>query len=61
MFIGAKMLLEGFFHIPIIASLGVVAAVLLSSILASLRWPREVRQPLPGAGDSDRNQSGDIS
>jgi tellurite resistance protein TerC len=61
MFIGAKMLLEGFFHIPIIASLGVVAAVLLSSILASLRWPREVRQPSPGAGDSDRDQSADIS
>jgi tellurite resistance protein TerC len=41
MFIGAKMLLEHFFHIPIVASLGVVAAVLLASILASLQWPRE--------------------
>jgi tellurite resistance protein TerC len=41
MFIGAKMLLEHFFHIPILASLGVVGAVLLASILASLRWPRE--------------------
>jgi tellurite resistance protein TerC len=61
MFIGAKMLLEAFFHIPIVASLGVVAAVLASSILASLRWPREVRHPSPGAGDSDRDQSGDIS
>lgn len=40
MFIGAKMLLEHFVHIPIIASLGVVAAVLLASILASLQWPR---------------------
>ena len=40
-FIGAKMMLEPFFHIPIVASLGVVAAVLLSSILASLQWPRE--------------------
>ena len=40
-FIGAKMLLEDFFHIPIVASLGVVAAILVSSILASLRWPRE--------------------
>lgn len=40
-FIGAKMLLEPFLHIPIVASLGVVAAVLAASILASLRWPRE--------------------
>ncbi len=40
-FVGAKMLLEHFFHIPIVASLGVVGAVLAASILASLRWPRE--------------------
>jgi tellurite resistance protein TerC len=40
-FIGAKMMLEHFIHIPISASLGVVAAVLVASIVASLRWPRE--------------------
>lgn len=39
-FIGAKMLLEGVFHIPIGISLGVVALVLASSIVASIRWPR---------------------
>ena len=39
-FIGAKMILEPVFHVPIMASLGVVAAVLLASIVASLRWPR---------------------
>jgi tellurite resistance protein TerC len=39
-FIGAKMLLEGVFHIPIAISLGVVALVLASSIVASIRWPR---------------------
>lgn len=39
-FIGAKMIVEPFFHIPIVASLGVVAAVLVASIVASLRWPR---------------------
>jgi tellurite resistance protein TerC len=39
-FIGVKMLLEPFIHLPIVASLGVVAAVLAASILASLRWPR---------------------
>ncbi|MFL5485820.1 MAG: TerC family protein [Gemmatimonadaceae bacterium] len=40
-FIGAKMLLEYFLHIPIIASLGVVGAVLGGSILASIKWPRK--------------------
>jgi tellurite resistance protein TerC len=39
-FIGGKMLLEHFLHIPILASLGVVAAVLAASVVASLRWPR---------------------
>jgi tellurite resistance protein TerC len=39
-FIGGKMLLEHFVHIPILGSLGVVGAVLAASILASLRWPR---------------------
>lgn len=39
-FIGAKMLLEHFVHLPIVASLGVVGAVLGASILASVKWPR---------------------
>jgi TerC family integral membrane protein len=39
-FIGGKMLLEHFVHLPIVASLGVVGAVLGASIVASLRWPR---------------------
>jgi tellurite resistance protein TerC len=39
-FIGAKMLLEPFMHIPIGASLGVVGAVLGLSILVSVKWPR---------------------
>jgi tellurite resistance protein TerC len=39
-FIGAKMLLEGLFHIPIGISLGVVALVLALSIAASMKWPR---------------------
>ena len=40
-FIGGKMLLEHFVHLPIVASLGVVGAVLAASIVASLRWPRK--------------------
>jgi hypothetical protein len=34
------MLVEPFIHIPILGSLGVVGAVLVASIVASLRWPR---------------------
>jgi tellurite resistance protein TerC len=39
-FIGGKMLLEPFVHLPIVAALLVVGAMLGASILASLRWPR---------------------
>lgn len=39
-FIGAKMLVDHFYAMPIIVSLGVVAAILITSVLASLRWPR---------------------
>jgi tellurite resistance protein TerC len=39
-FIGGKMLVEPFVHLPILASLGVVGAVLGASILASVKWPR---------------------
>jgi tellurite resistance protein TerC len=38
-FVGAKMLISGFFHIPIAASLGVVAALLGGSVIASLLRP----------------------
>jgi tellurite resistance protein TerC len=39
-FIGTKMLVDHYFPIPIIGSLGIVAAILVASVLASLRWPR---------------------
>jgi len=39
-FIGGKMLVEPFVHLPILASLGVVGALLGASILASVKWPR---------------------
>ena len=38
-FVGAKMLLEPWIHIPILVSLGVVGTVLVGSIGASLAWP----------------------
>jgi tellurite resistance protein TerC len=39
-FVGAKMLLEPWMHIPITLSLGVVIGVLAASIVASIRWPQ---------------------
>ena len=38
-FIGTKMLIEHWVHIPIMVSLGIVVAVLAASIVASLVWP----------------------
>jgi tellurite resistance protein TerC len=39
-FVGAKMLLERWIHVPIMLSLGVVLGVLAISIAASLIWPQ---------------------
>jgi tellurite resistance protein TerC len=39
-FVGAKMLLEHFIHVPILLSLAVIVVVLGSSIAASLIWPK---------------------
>jgi tellurite resistance protein TerC len=39
-FVGVKMLIENWVHIPIMLSLGVVLVVLAASILASLKWPK---------------------
>ncbi len=46
-FIGLKMLGESFVHVPIAASLGVVALILVVSVFASLRWPREDAPTIP--------------
>jgi tellurite resistance protein TerC len=39
-FVGAKMLLEHWIHIPIMLSLAVVLGVLVLSVIASLIWPQ---------------------
>ena len=38
-FVGVKMLIERWVHIPILASLAVIVGVLVLSIIASLIWP----------------------
>ena len=40
-FIGAKILLESFFAIPMPVALGVVGGLLVLSVLASLIWPKQ--------------------
>ena len=39
-FVGVKMIIESWVHIPILLSLAVVLGVLLASIVASLIWPK---------------------
>ncbi|MRR15352.1 MAG: TerC family protein [Deltaproteobacteria bacterium] len=38
-FVGVKMLIEDFFHVPIAASLIIIVSILLASIAASIIWP----------------------
>lgn len=38
-FVGVKMLLEGYYHFPILVSLGVIFVILIVSIGASIIWP----------------------
>lgn len=46
-FIGLKMLGESVVHIPVGVSLGVVALILVVSVIASLRWPRHDPPSIP--------------
>ena len=46
-FVGVKMMIEHWVHIPILVSLGVVLGVLLLSIVGSLIWPKAY-QPSEG-------------
>jgi len=40
-FVGVKMIIEDFVHVPVPVSLLVIAAILLISILLSLVWPEK--------------------
>lgn len=56
-FIGLKMLLEPWFHMPITASLGVVGAILAAAIFASLLRPQTVDHPPMSSDSSSRVDS----
>ena len=47
MFVGAKMLLAGVVHLPILLSLGIIAAILAGSIGVSLLKAPRVEEPRP--------------
>ena len=51
-FVGVKMLVTYFdYHIPILASLGVVFGVLVGSVVASLVFPKAVEENAPVVHD----------
>ena len=50
-FVGTKMLIEHWVHIPIVLSLGIVLGVLLLSVVASLLWP-QAQRPSEGSTGS---------
>lgn len=59
-FVGAKMLLMGVYKIPILASLGIIAALLAGSIVASLLRRPTTRPPpaVPSPPPADRPTEG---
>ena len=46
-FVGVKMLIEDFFHVPVAASLLVIASILAVSILSSIIWPDKEEGEVP--------------
>jgi tellurite resistance protein TerC len=56
-FIGVKMLIEGFFHIPITVSLAVVLGTLALSVIGSLIWPKPEQAPEPMKPDKEKTGS----
>ena len=44
-FVGVKMLLGAVYHIPILISLAVIAGVLVSSVIASMMFPKQPETP----------------
>jgi tellurite resistance protein TerC len=52
-FVGVKMLIADFYHVPIGYSLGVIATTLVVSVVASLMFPKEVAAHSPVAHDPE--------
>ena len=56
-FIGVKMLIEHWYHIPIMLSLAIVLGTLALSIAASMIWPKAESLPEPFAPESEKTGS----
>lgn len=52
-FVGVKMLIADFYHIPIGYSLGFIALTLIVSVVASLMFPKEAAEHLPVVDDPE--------
>jgi tellurite resistance protein TerC len=50
LFVGVKMVIADLYHVPIVVSLGVIAALLTLSIVASMMWPKHVE--IAASGDA---------
>lgn len=46
-FVGVKMLIEDFFHVPVAASLLIIASILTISIISSIIWPGKEEGEVP--------------
>jgi tellurite resistance protein TerC len=46
-FVGIKMLIEDFFHVPVAASLIVIASILIVSVISSIIWPDKEDGEIP--------------
>ena len=55
-FVGVKMLIADLYHVPIGISLGFIATTLLVSIVASLKFPKEVQEHAPVVHDPQQSE-----
>ncbi len=46
-FVGVKMLIADFFHVPVGISLLIIASILIASILSSILWPEKEEGEVP--------------
>ena len=60
-FIGVKMLIVNFYHIPVAVSLGIILGVLAVSVVASLKFPQAERHvEVDLAPDADGEKTGSV-
>jgi tellurite resistance protein TerC len=56
LFIGIKMLISGFYEVPVFVSLGVIAVVIFGSILLSILFPKKKSNDSESPGGQIKNQ-----